>query len=341
MDTENNTSSSTPSPDGGWDYEVFLSFRGADTHHTFTDHLYNGLWTLEFTRLEKGSYEEAFQKHEEKYKDDIATVEGWKNSLREVAELKGWEVKNVADRINDEIVGVNSDDVRIVGIHGMGGIRKTTVAKVIYDKLSRQFQTRCFLEDVRKTAQQHNGLVHLQSQLISSILKQGRPVLIGSIDDGIIAIKHRFSGKKVLLVIDNVDHIDHLRAFALLGKRDWFGSGSRIIITTRDLDILKQAVVNSTYEPKELDDYQALQLFSNIEKKEWEDKLKELKIIPNEDVQKKLQTSYDALNDIQKQIFLGVACLFIGVDTRIASRMWESNINIGVLLRLFVGKNWR
>ncbi|XP_059657842.1 disease resistance protein L6-like [Cornus florida] len=477
--SSNTSSSSTSPPAGGWDYEVFLSFRGADTRQNFTDHLYHGLmdagihtfrdddelrfgerisdelleaiqhskisipvfskdyasskWCLNElnkmverkrtlgqlilpifyyvepsdVRNQKGSYEEAFQKHEEKYKDDSATVEGWKKSLREVGELKGWSVNNIRPQgklvkkvvskvwrelkknyslvVNECLVGiddhveemmkllsVNSNDVRIVGIHGMGGIGKTTVAKVIFDKLSRQFHSRCFLEDVRKTAQQHNGLVELQNQLISSILKQGRPVLIGSMDEGIIAIKRRFSGKKVLLVVDDVDCSDHLRAFALLGNRDWFGSGSRIIITTRDPDILKQAVVNSTYEPKELDDYQALQLFSkyafrtdhppqdyhtlsrdfvhatgrlplaleiigsrlfSIEKKEWEDKLKELKMMPNEDVQKKLQTSYDALNDIQKQIFLDIACLFIGVDTRIASHMWESNINIGVLLR--------
>ncbi|XP_059634277.1 disease resistance protein RUN1-like [Cornus florida] len=151
-----------------------------------------------------------------------------------------------------KLLSVNSDDVRIVGICGMGGIGKTTVAKVIYDKLSRQFHSHCFLEDVSKTAQQHNGLVHLQNQLISSILKQGRPVLIGSMDDGINAIKHRFSGKKVLVVVDGVDHRDQLHAFALLGKRDWFGSGSRVIVTTRIQEILKLAEVNSTYEPKEL-----------------------------------------------------------------------------------------
>jgi Holliday junction resolvasome RuvABC ATP-dependent DNA helicase subunit len=34
------------------------------------------------------------------------------------------------------LLNVGSNDVHIVGIHGMGGIGKTTIAKVIYNKLS-------------------------------------------------------------------------------------------------------------------------------------------------------------------------------------------------------------
>jgi hypothetical protein len=43
--------------------------------------------------------------------------------------------------------------------------------------------------------------------------------------------------------------------------------------------------------------------------------LRKLKRIPNDKVQKKLQLSYDGLDDdYQKAIFLDIACFFIGMD---------------------------
>ena len=45
-------------------------------------------------------------------------------------------------------------------------------------------------------------------------------------------IKERLHSRKVLLILDDVDKLDQLQAIA--GSRDWFGSGSRIIVTTRD-----------------------------------------------------------------------------------------------------------
>ncbi|XP_059665019.1 disease resistance protein L6-like isoform X2 [Cornus florida] len=198
-------------------------------------------------RHQMGSYEKAFQEHEKKY--DSATVEGWKKASREVAELKGWEVadrhqgelvkevvskvwgelkRNYSVVVNEWLVGiddhvekmmkllsVNSNDARIVGIHGMGGIGKTTIAKVIYSQLSQHFDSCCFLPDVRETAQQHDGLVNLQNQLISKILKPGCADII-TMDEGINVNKDRFSEKKALVVVDDVDKEIHLHA--LVGK---------------------------------------------------------------------------------------------------------------------------
>ncbi|XP_059623052.1 disease resistance protein L6-like [Cornus florida] len=346
-------------------------------------------WCLiELTKM-AGSYEKAFQEHQKNF--DSATVEEWKKALRKVGRLKGWEVKNrhetklideVISRVLEEVRGnsvveneclvgieghveemmkllsVNSKDVRIVGIHGMGGIGKTTIAKVIYHQLSQHFVSCCFLADVRKT-EQHKGIVHLQNQLISNILKR-RCLDVSTMDEGINAIKKRFSKKKVLVVIDDVSHKIHLHA--LVGKCDWFGSGSRIIVTTRDKEILNSTEVNWTYEPKELDSNQSLQLFSwnafrrvhppkdyhtlsrNVVsttgglplalevigsflsgkgKEVWKDTLKKLKRMPDGHVQKKLRISYEALEYEQQQIFLDIACLFIGVDKRIAFHMWD------------------
>ena len=57
-------------------------------------------------------------------------------------------------------------------------------------------------------------------------------ILMGNFEKGISLIKERLGGKKVLIVIDDVDHIEQLRKLA--GGLEWFGSGSSIIVTTTD-----------------------------------------------------------------------------------------------------------
>ncbi|KAI9081690.1 hypothetical protein K1719_036344 [Acacia pycnantha] len=69
--------------------------------------------------------------------------------------------------------------------------------------------------------------------------------------------------KKLLLVIDDVDHMEQLHA--LFGSRKWFGEGSKIIITTRDLHLLRAFQVDNVYTMKILSYHESLQLFSRKE----------------------------------------------------------------------------
>ena len=48
----------------------------------------------------------------------------------------------------------------------------------------------------------------------------------------------------------------------LVGNHDWYGKGSRIIITTRDKDLLTILKVDYLYEVEELNSNEALKLFS-------------------------------------------------------------------------------
>ncbi|KAJ6854563.1 hypothetical protein NC651_039485 [Populus alba x Populus x berolinensis] len=126
------------------------------------------------------------------------------------------------------LLNAGSSEVCIVGIYGMGGIGKTTIAKAMYNELFRCFDGKCFLAIVREISQKPNGLVKLQEQLLFDILKTDK-IKIGNVDRGMNMIKERLHSRRVLLILDDVDKLE-----AIAGSRDWFGSGSRIIVTTRD-----------------------------------------------------------------------------------------------------------
>ena len=102
------------------------------------------------------------------------------------------------------------------------------------------------------------GCVPLQQKIIDGILKD-KDLKIEEEYDGVPKIKSRLSRKKILLVLDDVDKLKQLEM--LSGEHDWFGPGSRIIITARDKQVLVAHGVDKIYEVKGLNDENALQLF--------------------------------------------------------------------------------
>ncbi|KAF8034871.1 hypothetical protein BT93_C1021 [Corymbia citriodora subsp. variegata] len=345
-------------------------------------------------KLETEVYKNALTLH--KKERGLEIVQQWEEALKEVTKIKGWDTKNIGygeltrliahnvliklkvssvhisndlvgmDKLVNEIVdllNVESQDVRIIGIWGMGGIGKTTLAKVVYRKLSNNFESHGFIANVRE-ASKKSGLPNLQRQLVSSIIGDVG-VELSIIDHGMNMIQDRFCGKKVLIVLDDVDHRNQLMALA--AKAEWFGSGSRIIVTTRDRSVLSgfqdQFDHCLIYETKELKDLKALELFSkhafrsnsppnaflSLSKKVtsktrglplaievigsflcgktkegvWQDTLKKMDHFLHKDVKEKLMLSYEALDHPQQQIFLDIACFLSGEDTNYATYMWD------------------
>ncbi|WMV30507.1 hypothetical protein MTR67_023892 [Solanum verrucosum] len=100
-------------------------------------------------------------------------------------------------------------------------------------------------------------------------IRQGKKEeYVNNKEDGKHLMAHRLRFK-VLVVLDDINHGDHLDNLAR--DLDWFGKGSRITATTRDKHLIRKN--DAVYEVTLLVDHQAIQLFNqHAFKKEVPDK---------------------------------------------------------------------
>ena len=142
----------------------------------------------------------------------------------------------------------------MVGIYGLSGIGKTTIARAVYNEISDCFEGSSFLD-----SGEERSIIQLQDLLLYDIL--GRNFMLDDIRQGFNEINQKLCKKTILLIIDDVGKMDQIQN--LLGPCDWFSPGGRVVITTRDNFFQSSPVrFHSIYEVKELDEYEALQLFS-------------------------------------------------------------------------------
>lgn len=270
----------------------------------------------------------------------------------------------------------HSDDVLILGIPDMGGIGKTTIARVVYDRIRLEFDGCSFLANVSEISKKR-GIVFLQEQLLRDILKD-KKIRITDVYRGVSMIKKSLNSRKVLIVLDDVAERDQLEFLA--GNSHWFGPGSRVIITTRDRHLLVQHGVDELFYPEKLVGDEALHLFSLRAFKrdrppepylhlsnevvmytrglplaltvlgsflfgrsmdEWRSTLNRLKTTPMEEITDTLKISFDGLHEKEKKIFLDIACFFKGESTGRVMKIWDGcgfdpDIAIRVLLDKFL-----
>ena len=87
----------------------------------------------------------------------------------------------------------------------MRGMGKTTIVRVVYHMVSKEFEAHGFIEDVREKFEKY-GLVPLQQKIIDEVLKE-KNLKIEEEYDEVLEIKNRLCRKRILLVLDDVDKI--------------------------------------------------------------------------------------------------------------------------------------
>ncbi|XP_054780096.1 TMV resistance protein N-like isoform X3 [Prosopis cineraria] len=330
-------------------------------------------------RNQTGAYAESFNDHEQRFKDNMDKLKIWRSVLTKTANLSGHDSPNFQDESElidaivmdvlkklkvdnhsvptSQLVGSHenlgsveslmeineSQEVRFIGIWGMGGIGKTTLAREIYNRFSSEFGSHCFLDKVREES---TGITSLYGKLLYELF--GEKDLHKNMNDA----KRRLQRVKALIVLDDVDNPSQLKGAGQILIN--LGLGSRVIVTSRDKHVLRSGRIDEKYihEVKGLKFDESLELFSshafdqsypkvgyeelskmivhNLAKGNplalevlgshfhsrdevyWKSELDKLKTCPHRGIQDILRVSYDGLDDMDKEIFLDIAFFFVG-----------------------------
>ncbi|KAD3068995.1 hypothetical protein E3N88_36875 [Mikania micrantha] len=249
------------------------------------------------------------------------------------------------------ILNIESSEVCFIGICGMSGIGKTTLAEVVFESIRNTFQASSFIGNIKDISKEHySDLCKLQQKILDDVLKD-ESASVKSVKHGQTLLMTKLRDLKVIIVLDDVNHADQFMYLA--GGREWFGPGTRIIVTTTNADLLSACRVNEIFTCDELKHEEALRLFCQSafvdghpthgyvtlsqdivkyagglpialtvygsllfgkEEIYWKEILKKVQEYPHKEVLGRLEVGYVRLDRHQQHTFMYIACFLKGRD---------------------------
>jgi ABC-type dipeptide/oligopeptide/nickel transport system ATPase component len=309
----------------------------------------------------KGRFEAAFLQLHMSLQED--RVQKWKAAMSEIVSIGGHEwtkgsqfilaeevVRNASLRLylksSKNLLGIlallnhsQSTDVEIMGIWGIAGIGKTSIAREIFELHAPHYDFCYFLQDFHLMCQMKRPR-QLREDFISKLF--GEEKGLGASDVKPSFMRDWFHKKTILLVLDDVSNARD--AEAVIGGFGWFSHGHRIILTSRSKQVLVQCKVKKPYEIQKLSDFESFRLckqyldgenpviseliscssgiplalkllVSSVSKQyitNMKDHLQSLRKDPPTQIQEAFRRSFDGLDENEKNIFLDLACFFRG-----------------------------
>ncbi|XP_059306551.1 disease resistance protein RUN1-like [Lycium ferocissimum] len=297
-------------------------------------------------RRQAGTFGKAFAEHKKRF--GKKKVESWKSAVTKAANLSGWDLPNIENgheaKFNKKLVGevlelvnptcmhlpelvigpnshaagvvslcdfYSSAGVCMFGIYGMAGIGKTTVAKAVYNRFHRRYEGFSFVAHVRERSE-NNMLHNLQEQLLSEVLRKENFEVHYNVDKGKCLIKERLGQKKVLIVLDDVDDMSQIKALAEERRPGSVREHNNYY--NRSEHLLDDVGVDYKYKVTRI------LCAENLDHELVKDIARLGGGVPLAlEHSQSTQNKFDSLDENSKEIFLDIACFFIGVQEDYAS----------------------
>eukprot|EP01018_Ginkgo_biloba_P005109 Gb_04246 [translate_table: standard] len=151
------------------------------------------------------------------------------------------------------------DQVSVIGIVGVGGIGKTTLAKALYNHIRGEYKAAAFLSDItRETVTvRKKGLYALQTMLLKDLLHVDWNVR--SVSEGKELLRKRLCIVGEILIV--LDDVNYQRQLSDLLDVNALQPGSTVVVTTPDKRIVQRCKNYSVYEMEGLDQDNGQRLF--------------------------------------------------------------------------------